>query len=396
MHQAPLADSQSARGRRPNMRKLAGIIDVHHHIVPQDYVETLARHGITKALGAPFPRWSGERSLTVMDASGIAAASVSLSAPGVYCREAKNSPGLARELARRTNDQCARLIASYPARFGAFATLPLPDIDSALAELERALDALDLDGLILLSNYDGHYLGDACFEPLMAELDRRSAVVFIHPSSCAMVERPKAGLTEAMLEPCFETTRTAFSLIVNGTLRRFPGIRFILAHAGGTVPYLAARVGMTTQLLAEAKGAGPAIGNAVASILRRYPGLKRHAPDLLRYFVNVKENVLPEGPDNYLARFYYDTALSASPHALSSLQSLVDSDRILFGSDFPFATSAAIPLTVEGLLSYARFKERDLERIGAMNALELFPRLASRRARLLEGRANGPVASKLD
>lgn len=282
----------------------------------------------------------------MLDENEIATAIVSISAPGVYFGNVDEPLPFARELSRRTNETCADLITARARRFGAFATLPLPDVDSALKELEYAFDQLKLDGVILQSNYDGYYLGDPKFEPLHAELNRRKAVVFIHPSTPPGIEQSHLGLPEAMLDVCFDTTRTAFSLVVNGMIKRYPDISFILAHAGGTVPYLAARVDATATLLANTHGIGPAIGDAAGFISRIFPGLKGSMPDLLRYYINFKENVLLEGPDFYLKRFYYDTAQSASPHAFASLLTVVDSSRILFGSDYVFATREAIPLTV--------------------------------------------------
>jgi len=359
---------------------MTGMIDIHHHIVPDDYVKTLSRKRITKALGVPLPKWNLGAALEVLDENEIATAVVSISAPGVYFGNADEPLPLARELARRTNEVCAELVTARPTRFGAFATLPVPDVDSALEELEYASDRLKLDGVILLSNYDGYYLGDPKFEALHAELNRRKAVVFIHPSTPPGIEQSHLGLPEAMLDVCFDTTRTAFSLIVNGVTKRYPDIRFVLAHAGGTVPYLAARAGMTATLLANTHGIGPAIGDAAGFVSRIFPGLRGPMPDLLKYYINFKENVLPEGPDFYLKKFYYDTALSASPHAFASLLTIVDSSRILFGSDYIFATREAVPLTLQGLRDYPAFAATDLAAIARENAVRLFPRLRSDRA----------------
>ncbi len=359
---------------------MTGMIDIHHHIVPDDYVKTLSRKRITKALGVPLPKWNLGAALEVLDENEIATAVVSISAPGVYFGNADEPLPLARELARRTNEVCAELVTARPTRFGAFATLPVPDVDSALEELEYAFDRLKLDGVILLSNYDGYYLGDPKFEALHAELNRRKAVVFIHPSTPPGIEQSHLGLPEAMLDVCFDTTRTAFSLIVNGVTKRYPDIRFVLAHAGGTVPYLAARAGMTATLLANTHGIGPAIGDAAGFVSRIFPGLRGPMPDLLKYYINFKENVLPEGPDFYLKKFYYDTALSASPHAFASLLTIVDSSRILFGSDYVFATREAVPLTLQGLRDYPAFAATDLAAIARENAVRLFPRLRSDRA----------------
>jgi predicted TIM-barrel fold metal-dependent hydrolase len=361
-------------------KTMTRMIDVHHHIVPDAYVKALSRKGVTKALGVPLPKWNLETALDVLEGNDIAAVIVSISAPGVYFPAVEEPLIFAREMARRTNEICADLIAANPERFGAFATLPLPDVDLALEEVRYALDELKLDGVVLLSNYDGYYLGDARFDSLHAELDRRKAVVFIHPATPPGLEKSHLGLPEAMLDVCFDTTRTAFSLVVNGVMKRYPNISFILAHAGGAVPYLAARVSVTATLLANTRGIGPAIGDAAGFVSRIFPGLKGSMPDLLQYYINFKENVLPEGPEFYLKRFYYDTALSASPHAFASLLTIVDSSRILFGSDYVFATRDAVPLTIQGVRDHAGFASTDIAAIARENAARLFPRLAAQQA----------------
>lgn len=328
------------------------LIDVHHHIVPKEYSESLAKRGISKGLGVQLPRWDAKKALEVMDKNGIAASVLSISAPGVYFKDKDPSMRLAKELSRRMNETCARLVSDYPERFGAFATLPLPDVDAAIKELDHAYEELKLDGVALLSNYDGYYLGDPKFDGLLSELNRKNAVVFIHPASPPGIEASHLGLPESMVDVCFDTTRTVFSLILNGAVQKYPNIRFILAHAGGSVPYLAARLGLMHALNQEGGLPGPT-GKA---------GIKLSL-------------LLPEGPDFYLKKFYYDTALSASPHAFASLLTLVDSSKIVFGSDYVFAPLGAVPLTVRGIEEYAGFSEEDREAIENKNALSLFPRL---------------------
>jgi 6-methylsalicylate decarboxylase len=182
------------------MRKtFTQMIDVHHHIAPDEYVKALSRKGITKALGVPLPKWNLNTALEVMDVHDIATAIVSISAPGLYFGATENPLAFARDLARLTNEKCAELIAAHPARLGAFATLPLPDVDFALEELSYALEQLKLDGVILMSNYDGYYLGDERFEALHAELDRRKAVVFIHPSTPPGLDQSHLGLRKQCL-----------------------------------------------------------------------------------------------------------------------------------------------------------------------------------------------------
>lgn len=313
-------------------------IDVHHHIVPSDYVAALAGLGISAGGGMPFPRWDPASTLEMLDRQGIAAAVTSISTPGVHFGDA----GFARDLARRCNETSARLVADHPTRFGAFAILPLPDVKHALAELEYALDELELDGVVLLSSQsDGRYLGDPRFDELMAELERRAAVVFVHPTVPVTSQAIRLDIPGFIAEFTFDTTRAALNLVWTGTAERCPNVRFLLSHAGGTTPFLAVRAG----------------GMALS------PEFRERAP---------------KGVAHYLARFYYDTALSAVPNALRSLQELVGPEQILFGSDFPFAPEPIARASIEGLARYDGFDDAARRAIERDNALALLPRLAAR------------------
>jgi predicted TIM-barrel fold metal-dependent hydrolase len=359
---------------REKVMSAANLIDVHHHIVPKSYAKALGKLGVSKGLGVRLPRWDVGKSLGVMDSHGITTAVVSISAPGVYFAEHDGKSSIARDLARQTNEFCAQLMRDHPGRFGAFATLPLPDVDAALEELAYALDELRLNGVVLLSNYDGYYLGDLRFDALFAELDRRRSVVFVHPQTPPGLHCSHLDLPEAMLDVCFDTTRTAFSLIVNGVTRRYPAISFILAHAGGAVPYMAGRVGITAGMLEDLNGAIPAIAEGAGKL---YSAVHKTdaMPAQLSYYLRFKHNVLPEGPDHFLSRFYYDTALSASPHCFSSLLTITDSAHILFGTDFIFATEAAVPATIAGVQNYGGFTPEDNAAIAHENAVRLLPTL---------------------
>ena len=309
-------------------------IDIHHHIVPPEYVKALADIGVTESAGIPFPDWSAEKSLDVMDRLGIEAAITSISYPGVYFGDL----AFARDLARRCNEISARLTSDHSQRFGAFAVLPLPDVKASLLELEYALDTLRLDGVTLLSSIGKEYLGDPSFDALHSELNRRRAVVFVHPAVPPGSDVPKLILPPSLIEFTFDTTRAVASLLFSGTLERYPDIRFILSHGGGTVPYLAWRISLGEWL--------PAIGEKV-----------------------------PQGVITYIKRLYYDTALSTSRYALRSLQELIDVSHILFGSDYPFLPEPAVAATVADFRSYGGFSGEDRGVIERDNALSLFPRL---------------------
>jgi predicted TIM-barrel fold metal-dependent hydrolase len=313
-------------------------IDVHHHILPGEYLSALARIGITGAGGVPFPSWSVDGALGLMDRHGIEAAVTSISSPGVHFGDA----AAARDLARRCNEISARLVTDHPTRFGVFATLPLPDVGGALRELEHALDTLRLDGVVLLaSQHDGRVLGDPTFDELFAELDRRHAVVFVHPTI------PKSSATIPIDVPgfaaefTFDTSRAILNLVWTGTAERCSNVRLIFSHAGGTAPFLAWRW----------------------SLLDHLPGTRERAP---------------RGVMHYLKGFFYDTALSANPHALRSLCELVPPTQILFGTDFPFAPEPVTHLTIDGLTHYDGFDEAARGAIERDNVLALLPRLRDR------------------
>ena len=308
-------------------------IDVHHHIVPTQYVGALKGIGIEAAHGAGFPKWSPAMALDVMDRNGIAAAITSISSPGVYFGDAT----FARDLARRCNEFSAQLVSNNPDRFGFFAVLPLPDTEAALKEAEYALDTLNADGVILLASTGGKFLGDSDFEELMAELNRRQAIIFIHPNIHPSSEKLKLAMPGFLIEFLFDTTRAVVNLICTGTLERYPALRWILSHAGGTVPYIAWRL-----------------------------SLANFEPEFLAR--------APRGMLAYLKSFYYDTALSSSPYAMKTLLELVGPSQILFGSDFPFAPEPIVAKEVEDLQKLDLFQDQTLKAIARDNALTLFPK----------------------
>jgi aminocarboxymuconate-semialdehyde decarboxylase len=268
-----------------------------------------------------------------MDFQEIATGILSLTAPGVVGWDSSGR----REMARRVNEYTAGLVAKRPDRFGHFATLPLPDIDGALLELEHALATLQADGVILLANYSGKYLGEAAFEPVWAELDRRQAVVYVHPGQPPLPTA--AGLAGPLVDYPFDTTRTAVQLVLNGIMDRYPGAHIILSHAGGFVPYASHRFAELAHVF-RLDAADPA--------------------DILKSF----------------QRFYFDTALSSGPAALPSLVAFAREDRVLFGTDYPFAPADVVASFTGKLDAYDRLTTDEHSAINHGNAGILFPRLA--------------------
>jgi predicted TIM-barrel fold metal-dependent hydrolase len=322
-------------------RRLANSIDVHQHLIPPVYRRALAEAGMIDPIpGVDYPDWGVEQALAVMDRRGIAAAVLSVTEPGVHFAGDR----IARRLSRDVNEYLAGLIRDHPERFGGFAVLPLPDVDAAMEELRYALDVLGLDGVGLLSNYRGLYPGNQELEPLLAEVEDREVPAFIHPASPPDRGANGFGLPVSLYEFTFETTRAVANLLYSRTLDKHPSLRIIVPHAGGAIPYLAHRLTY-----------GPTISARLA---------ERAPRDLI----------------GSLRRLFYDTAMSANEYALPSLRSLVDPDHILFGTDFPFMPEETTVETIEGISGFDGFTDSDLVRIASDNALQLFPRLQSRRA----------------
>ena len=337
-------------------------LDIQHHFLTSKYIEALAKAGVTEAGGEGYPQWTPEDSLSIMDRYEIDTAIISEPLPVWYLE----SPKKAAEMARSLNEVGAQCVARWPRRFGLFAMLPLPDIDAALSEIDYALDTLHVDGIVLLSNYAGIYLGDPRFEPIFAELDRRAAVVYIHPTISTGSEVPSghfAGspvptIQPSLLEFVFDTTRAVANLVTSGSLSRYPHLRIILAHAGGTVPYLAGRI-------IDRSG--------IVSLYQKAQAGQAAPPskEMLQHAVETaKEESLSQ-----LSKLFYDTVFSANIHVMSSLRQLVPARQILFGTDYPFAQEIGVRYALDELAAFPGFNQQERKEIEGKNALTLFPRL---------------------
>lgn len=298
-------------------------IDMHHHVVPPQYADD----------SMPIKLPNSEMQLRTMDGWRIQTAITSLT-PRVLMA---NSHRL-REVARTCNEFQARMLVDRPSRFGAFALLPLPDVDGALEELAYAIDVLRLDGIGLFSSYDGRYLGDSSFDPVFDELHRRKAVVFIHPTHCEAPVETNLGAPPFVVEYVFDTTRAIVNLIFTGTLQRCVDMRVIVAHGGGAVPFLAQRISM----LEGHRRAGAVTG------------------------------VLPT-----LRSLYYEIASTTAAYALRSLQELAGATRILWGSDLPFVYGERLKAELDHWEEYGGFDAAARAAVERQNALRLFPRLAA-------------------
>jgi predicted TIM-barrel fold metal-dependent hydrolase len=308
-------------------------IDTHHHMIPPEYRKVLDKAGIADAGGRAVPDWTADASLDAMAKLGVATAILSVSAPGTTMFPAAAD---AAALARDLNDYSAELVAAQSDRFGFFATLPMPHLDQAVTEAVRALDELGADGVFLLANSAGTYVGAQGQDALFAELDKRSAVVFIHP---AELPGPTIdGVLPFAVDFLLDTSRAAYLLVRNGIRRRYPNIRFILSHAGGFVPYASYRMAM---------GITSDVGGSPADHLDDFAG------------------------------FFFDTALSSTAAALPSLLAFAKPGHVTFGSDFPFAPVEVSQLYAAGLETYGGLDDAGRRDIDRANALALFPRLGS-------------------
>lgn len=315
------------------------LIDIHAHFLPPEYREAMSVTGLDKVVdGFPTPQWSAESALELMDKCDIKTAILSISAPGIDFVPRDS----ARALVRKINESNAKAVADHPGRFGGFAVLPLPDVDGALLEIAYALDVLKLDGIVLFTNIGGIYLGDKRFDAVFDELNRRDAVVFVHPVAPPDFDMGRLGFPAPVVEFPFETTRMIMNMIASGTFRRCPRVRMIVGHGGGTLPFLANRIG--------------------------------------RNIVRFTKASPPFTPEEVMASFkslYYDMTAVSHPHAIDALLTLAPSDHLLYGSDHPFMLSSLIPPAIEFVYSYPGIDQATRKALSRGNALKLFPRLAA-------------------
>ncbi|HTC61294.1 MAG TPA: amidohydrolase family protein [Candidatus Saccharimonadales bacterium] len=315
----------------------AGIVDTHHHIYPPKHTANNLKRIVDDAPAVPsslYTNWTPHYSLDQMDQNGVSTAIASISSPGVWF--GNNEEG--RRNARSVNEYGAQLGKDFPGRFGMWGAIPLPDIDGSLREIEYIFDVLKLDGIGLLSSYEnGKLLGNVKYAPVMDELNRRNAVVFVHPTvTCCGDPIPRVNITS--IEFPTDTTRTITDLVYSGTLIRCPNIRFIFSHGGGTILMLLARLS----------------GGALTP--------------------EERNATIPNGFEHELKKLYYDIAsVAVSPTAMTALFNVIPKDRILFGSDIPFWTIEKIATAMNKF----DISTTDLRMIQRENALRLVPRFKS-------------------
>jgi predicted TIM-barrel fold metal-dependent hydrolase len=303
-------------------------IDVHHHFVPPFYLQEL---GLSMKLNPTLSTWSLQKDMELLEAGGVERAIMSITTPGLWF-------GLhtaARDLARRCNDYAAKIVSDHSNRYGMYVNVSLPDVDGTLKEIEYGMDTLKAAGVAVFTSYGDKWLGDPAFEPVYAELNRRKAVMYTHPPdpSCCMNLLKTDAFNEAAIEYGTDTTRAIAKWFVSGAAKKYPDIRIIWSHGGGTL----------------------------TSLYSRFQGIAGN-PRNKEFF--------PDGLEAGVRKFYYDTASHFHRVNLIALKELVPVSQIVFGTDVPYGNPKRI---ADGVADTKLFSPEELAMIDRGNAERLFP-----------------------
>jgi 6-methylsalicylate decarboxylase len=321
----------------PAASAISPIVDLHQHVIPDFYWEASNEDG-NAAGGINPPRWSLGGAIAYLDEAGIDVAIPSISTPGVHFGD----DAAARTLARRVNEYLAEIRRDRPDRFGGFAAVPLPDVDGSLEAIEHAFDVLELDGVSLMTNAGGSYLGDDRFEPVFAELQRRGAVVFVHPTASPDPIAHTLGLPDALLDYPVDTSRAIAKLHYSNTFARTPDVKYVFSHAGGTIPFVASRF-------------------AIVDAMDVIGGAQERGP-----FADVA------------GRLYWDTASAFGDPVLHLLRSVTGLDNVVFGTDYPYPHDEISIGGLRGVQHTAELADDERRAILGTTATRLIPRLADR------------------
>lgn len=302
-------------------------IDVHHHVVAPAY---LAAVTAARMANPPMTNWTPAKSLEDMDKAGTTTAILSPMPPQVGFLPANDAARVARE----SNEWARKLANDHPGRFGLFAMLPMPHVEQSLKEIAYALDTLKADGVGLMTSYGDSWLGYPEFAPVFEELNRRKAVVYTHPTGANCCINLVQSAPDLIIEWGADTTRTIANLIFSGASAKYSDISFIFSHGGGALTAVAER--FRIQMV------NPPYGKGFTKAM----------------------------VDHELKRFYYDTAQVANEVTIEALAKLVGVSQIVFGTDYPYRTSAE---HVAGLKQ--RFNARDLAAIDSGNILRILKTL---------------------
>jgi len=313
------------------------LIDTHHHFYPPTYQKAWADWEDQRKIphfGVQLA-WTKENDIEAMDKNGITTAALSLaSTPGVWFDAGAEK---AHDMARLCCDFAAEMVRDKPGRYALFAPLSMLDTDATLKEIEYVFDTLKADGINLQTNYGDKWLGDPAYKPILEELNRRKAVVYVHPLVASCCGRLSVGAFPAVIEVPHDTTRTIVSLLLSGSFTRLRDIKWLFSHAGGTVPFLAGRI----EAFYDQRGRAP-------------------------------DGFAPDGIEAELRRLFYDTANATHPAAMASLMKLVPVSQITYGTDYPY-----FPLNQIDNLRQLSLPPADLEAIASGNAARLVPRLSA-------------------
>jgi len=311
-----------------------GRIDTHTHVLPPPYRQWLASR---PGYAGPHFEWSPAGAKEAFEAKDVRTGILSVSSPGV--RWPGDNDAEARRLARAVNEYCAEVVREDPDHFGFFATLVLPDVTGSIVEATYALEELGADGVVLLANSQGDYLGAAEHDPLLEYLNERDCVVFVHPTNLPGPGVP--GISPGIVDFLADTSRAAVNLLKRDCLIRYPAIRWLLSHGGGYLPYAANRIASTV----ATTDAGE---DAVLTQMRR---------------------------------FYFDTALTGGPFALPSLLAFADPAHLTFGTDWPYEYRPGQSARFTDRLDAYPLPGHDRQALNRGNAEILFPRLRSQEGR---------------
>jgi predicted TIM-barrel fold metal-dependent hydrolase len=307
-----------------------GVIDVHAHLLPTEFVEALKSEGRLMDEGFPLPKYDVENHLKWMDEAGVETSVLTLAAP---------QPTSA-DVVRQTNEAAARIRREHPGRFLFCAALPLPDVSRAIEEVKYALDTLKADGIKLATNVNGQYLGAPELDTLFSVLNERKAVVILHPHRPEPVNRQVMQQTPlAMQEYLSETTRAVSNMISRNVLARYPNVKVVVPHCGAYLPLAVPRMKSLTPVMQANKMVGEIDWDA------------------------------------NLAALYYDLAGAHSPEVIRMMLTITTPDHLLYGSDYPYVAPQVLSQSLQRMKQYLS-TETDLAPYRDMilwkNARELF------------------------
>lgn len=308
-------------------------IDMHVHYLPEVYNKALLNCGEENPDGFPTPEWNADTHLEVMKHLGISTSMLAISSPHINFGDEH----AAKILAREVNEYGAALVKKYPSKFGFLASLPLPNVDDSIKEIQYAMDVLHADGFTLPTNTQGVYLGNPCLDPIFEELNKRKAVVVLHPNKPSSIpENVTEDLPIPLMEFFFDTTRTVTNMILKGTLRRFPNIKFVIPHAGAFLSILTDRIAIVLKMMKPA--------------------------DKIDVYADIKG-------------LYYDVAGNCLPRQLANLLQIVDIDHLFYGSDYPYTSEYLCIALADALDKTDLLTDEQRHAIYYDNAAKLFPRL---------------------